>query len=223
VAAGLKKESLYWLRDHLAPVLAGRLYRLYCFSVRAEIRGWDKVEAWRARGPVIFAHLHGDDLALLNPFRNEGLTLMVSRSKDGELMDRGVRQFGYRTVRGSGTERAVAGLKELVRVIRSGGSVALAVDGPTGPRGVVKPGVVALAKLTGAPIFAGGVFARRKHVFQGTWHKTYLPLPWAKVVFCFDEPILVPADASSQVLEERRLQVEREIERLSQLAGRPEA
>ncbi|MBW1712630.1 MAG: lysophospholipid acyltransferase family protein [Deltaproteobacteria bacterium] len=217
-AQSWRKRLTRWLRDSLALVAAGRAYRLYNKLIRTEFIGWDQVQAWRAKGPVILCHWHGDDLALLGPFGGKAITMMVSRSRDGEMLARMLLHFGYRTARGSSNRGGAQALREMVRVVRAGHDVGLTVDGPLGPRNKVKPGVITLAKLTGAPIFPAGVWTRRKWVFTKTWHQTYIPKPGALVRICFDEPILVPAQAGQEELEAKRLELEAEFFRLHRRA-----
>jgi lysophospholipid acyltransferase (LPLAT)-like uncharacterized protein len=216
----LTKRLRHFLRDRLAPSAAARFVRLYVRTLRLEWRGFDQVQAWRARGPVILCHWHGDDLALLGAFRDQGLTMMVSRSRDGELIAGVLEALGYATVRGSTSHYGVPALKDLVRLLRSGRDVGLTVDGPLGPRAVVKPGVAALAKLTGAPVFPVAVWASRRWLWAKTWHQTYLPKPGAVVRLQAGEPILVPARADKAELEGGRARIEAEFHRLRELVAR---
>ncbi len=219
MSKSVKKRFLHWLRDAVAPRLSVRLYKAYFALVRKDIQGWDEhVTPWLKKGPVIFAHFHGDDLALLCPFAWTGFTIMVSKSKDGDLLDLILRRLGYTTVRGSSRKGGLEALKMMAEILKGGRSVILTVDGPTGPRGVVKHGCVTLAKWSGAPIFAAGVAADRKYVFEKTWHKTYLPYPGAKVSYRFAEPILVDPEADGEALEAKRAEVQAELERLHRLA-----
>lgn len=215
MAKPLKKRILHWLRDGALPVAGVGFYRAWFATVRKNIVGWDEhVETALKKGPVIFAHLHGDDLALICPFGYTGFTIMVSKSKDGELLAKVLTALGFKTVRGSTGKGGRQALEEMRGLIGQGQSMILTVDGPSGPRGVVKPGVITLAAWTGAPIFAAGVATRPKKVFEGTWHKTYLTYPLAKANYRFREPILVPADATPEELEAKRLAVEEELKYL---------
>ena len=198
------------LRDSLGPGLAAGALKLYSRTLKTEYLGWDKVLAHRKDGPVILCHWHGDDLALLVPFAGKGLTMMVSRSKDGDLLSKIMTRLGYATVRGSTSRGGGQALRNLVRVVRSGRDVGLTVDGPRGPRTRVQAGVITLARLSGAPVFPGAAWADRRWVFKKTWHQTYLPQPGALVRIAFGEPILVPPKASKEEMEALRQKVEEE-------------
>ena len=55
---------------------------------------------------------------------------MVSRSPDGEILDRVLRVYGYTTVRGSNTRGATRAVIDLARSVEEGHDAAVAVDGP---------------------------------------------------------------------------------------------
>ena len=143
MSLSLGKKIRQILRDSLGPSLASGFIRLYNKTIRTEILGWDGVVAQRKAGPVIFAHWHGDDLSLLVPFSAEDLTIMVSRSKDGDLLSGVLNRLGYDTVRGSSSKGGKEALREMAGLLEKGRSMVLTVDGPRGPRARVKPGVIA--------------------------------------------------------------------------------
>ena len=81
-------------------------------------------------------------------------------------------------------------------------SVAVLVDGPRGPAGVAKPGIAALARHSATPI-QPLAFAARPALRLGSWDRTLVPLPFARVVCVFGEPIAPTAledDGQDEVL-----------------------
>ncbi len=77
--------------------------------------------------------------------------VLVSLSRDGAMQARALALQGLRVVRGSSSRGGARGLAALVRAMRrDGADAAFAVDGPRGPRGVVKGGVVVAARAAGA-------------------------------------------------------------------------
>jgi len=154
------------------------------------------------------AHWHGDELALLPRFGHMALTILVSRSKDGELMARGAMALGYRVTRGSSTRGAVGGLLALIKAVREGHTVVLAVDGPNGPRGVCKPGIVRVVQKTGIPLLPVGVAGSRRIVFHKSWNKAYLPLPFSRQVIYVDKPLHFSNKADSDTMTRYCRQVE---------------
>ena len=77
---------------------------------------------------------------------------LTSKSKDGELVAKFAQTFGVKSVRGSSNRGGREALVQLLRVTRKGGRVAFAVDGPKGPRGEVKPGIIYLSQKLQVPI-----------------------------------------------------------------------
>ena len=105
----------------------------------------------KARGvPILFALWHGRMYLSIQAHRGEGIATMASQSKDGEWIAQWLEANGYVVVRGSTTRGGSQALRGMVRLVRSGRHAALTVDGPKGPPRVVQPGVVQLARLTGA-------------------------------------------------------------------------
>lgn len=171
------------------PSWAASILKLLARLVRCRIIGWEQTYQFPK---MAFALWHGDDLALLPHFRHVRATIMISQSRDGEYLARGAAALGYHVIRGSSTRGGVGGLVSLIRAVRAGDSAVFAVDGPTGPRGVCKPGIVWLAQKTGVPVFPVGLAVNRKLVFKKTWHQDYLPWPLARLVIFFGPPMFFP-------------------------------
>lgn len=89
------------------------------------------------------------------------ISVMISRSKDGELIARYFDWYGIDAVRGSSSRGGGEALRELIREARNGKTIVFTPDGPRGPARVVKEGVIAAARATGLPI-APIVFACKK-------------------------------------------------------------
>jgi lysophospholipid acyltransferase (LPLAT)-like uncharacterized protein len=121
-------------------------------------------------------------------------------------------------VRGSATRGAVGGFVRLVHAFRTGYNLAVIPDGPRGPRHTAKPGVIRLAKATGAPLFPVS-YAASRCVRLGSWDRLMIPLPFARVTVVVGEPILVERRAGEVELEEQRRVLEA---RLAELGRRAE-
>jgi lysophospholipid acyltransferase (LPLAT)-like uncharacterized protein len=109
-------------------------------------------DARRRRSPVILAFWHGRLFLMPYAYTGRNIAILISEHRDGELISRTMNRFGFTTSRGSTTRRGAAGLRDIVRRILSGSDAAFTPDGPRGPREVVQPGVIAAARLSGAPI-----------------------------------------------------------------------
>ena len=92
-------------------------------------------------------------------------------------------------------------LRAMAKALREGHDVVIAVDGPSGPAGQVRPGALWLSRLTGSPIVPVGIAASPSLVLP-RWDRMVLPLPGAKVVHVFGQPIQL---AKKAPLEDRTL------------------
>ncbi|MCF8144662.1 MAG: lysophospholipid acyltransferase family protein [Deltaproteobacteria bacterium] len=195
--------------DRRWPVWAAAALKTWMRLVRTTLVGVEQT-----RGiPCGIAIWHGDELALIPRFGHLGPTLLVSRSRDGERMAMATRALGYRVTRGSSTRGAVGGLIALIRAVKEGHGVVLAVDGPQGPRGVCKPGIVRIVQKTGAPLFPVGVAVSHRYVFKKTWNQVYLPLPFSRQVVFVDRPISFPETDDPGPMERHCRQVEAALEK----------
>lgn len=159
--------------------------------------------------PKIYGHWHGDELTLIGAHVGSGMAILVSRSRDGELLHAVMRLFGFRVLRGSSHRGGVGGLKGLLDVVqKEKRSASLAVDGPRGPIYRVKPGIIKLAQQTQCSLIVGAAAAKRRFVFKRAWNRCYLPLPFTKCVIAYGEPMKIPARLTEEEFENYRLRVE---------------
>ncbi len=160
------------------------------------------------RAAQLGAMWHRDVIIATWWFRDLGIATPVSRSADGELITPFVVSLGYREPpRGSSSRGGAAVLRSLVRHINAGATAGILIDGPRGPARQSKLGIIALARLTGVPITPIAFSASPALRFH-SWDRTVLPLPFARVVARFGEPICVPRDASPDDEEALRREVE---------------
>jgi hypothetical protein len=176
---------------------------------------------WAARSPVIYATWHGR-MTMFPYFygRLRHVHVRASRSRDGEMVSRLARAFGFHAVRGSSSRGAGAALRVLARLLREErAEVAIVPDGPRGPRHVAQPGAVLLAKLGHAPIVPLGFGASRATVLR-TWDAHLIPHPFARVAVVFGDPLAVPPDADRDTLEAARQRLETTLHRITTEADR---
>lgn len=181
---------------------------------RFEIVGREHLAGIHPKGaPAIWVMWHAHFLPLLWLHRHDGTTLLISRHQDGERFARVASRLGYRTLRGSSTRGGASALLGLIRSLRGGAQVAIAADGPRGPRERAKPGAVEAALRTGAPLIPVAVAARPAWRLR-TWDGFLLPAPWARVRVAYGPPLrLTPANRADRQGAARSLQ-----ERLDQVA-----
>jgi lysophospholipid acyltransferase (LPLAT)-like uncharacterized protein len=172
----------------LAALLAGA-FRLLASTWRIRVRNGATYQALLASGqPFVYACWHGHLLPLLWHHRGCGAVLLISRSRDGDLVARVASHFGYRAIRGSSSRGAASALRELGRELAAGHSVAVMPDGPRGPARVPSPGMVAAAQSAGgAPILCVGCHASPAW-HAASWDRTMVPLPFARVTVAYSDP-----------------------------------
>jgi len=152
------------LKLWLLPALGYVAIKLMGLTLRVRTIHFQRVEAFWAKGSnVIVAFWHGRQLMMPLAYRGRGMYILISEHRDGELIHRIMRWFGFSTVRGSTTRGGTRALRQLVRLGRSGADLAVTPDGPRGPRCIAQAGVVELAKLTGLPIFPLTFAASKKN------------------------------------------------------------
>lgn len=139
----------------------------------------DKTKAY------ILAFFHQDELSLIPYFRNVAMGILVSVSKDGELMNQTAQRLGYITARGSSSKKAVSGLISSIKKVRQGYKFSFAVDGPRGPIYKVKEGAIAVSNKTDTPIFPVKAFPHSFKLFEKSWNQAKLPIPFTTIDIIF--------------------------------------
>jgi lysophospholipid acyltransferase (LPLAT)-like uncharacterized protein len=191
----------------LAPLLGAWALRLLATTLRLRREEQTAEPLWAAGIPAIYVVWHSRLLLLPYLYRRRGLRALVSRSEDGAMIAALVRRFGFVTVRGSSSRGGAQGLRALARAIREGHSVVVVPDGPRGPREVLKPGAIALARLTGAPVVPTAVGASSEWRVR-SWDEFRVPKPFSRCVVRFGEPIRVSRDAEGTGEDTARKEIE---------------
>jgi lysophospholipid acyltransferase (LPLAT)-like uncharacterized protein len=177
------------------------IVRLGVPLVRALGRTWrirlvnneTSVDALRRKGtPIVFALWHGDMLPLLYHHRDEGVSVLISEHRDGELIARIAEALGFRTVRGSTSRGASRALVGLARELANGHDIAITPDGPRGPARSFAPGALIAAQRARAPIIVVGISAKPAWRLD-TWDRFVIPRPFAKVQIAFSAPVILNA------------------------------
>jgi lysophospholipid acyltransferase (LPLAT)-like uncharacterized protein len=159
-------------------------------------------EARQAGKPILFAFWHGRQLALFKANPERRLVVLASLSRDGALQTQVCKRFGVLSVRGSSSRRGLSAMLRLGKMLATGVSVGLAVDGPRGPLFVAKRGILALARARGCPVVPMTVGFRRKLELRRTWDRFQIPVPFTRATVAYGVPLWVPSDIDASSLEE---------------------
>ncbi len=177
------------LHRWILPLLLYVIYNLLRLTWRIRVVESEKFsQARKEKRRMIYAHWHGSIPGVLYLLKPYNVVTMISGSKDGTLVDTIARWLGGKTVRGSSTRGGATALKGILRLANEGYNPGIAIDGPKGPRGKVKPGVLEISRVLGAEIHPLTVTCNRAWVFEKAWDKTFLPKPFAKVVVYWGDP-----------------------------------
>ncbi len=166
--------------------------------------------------PLIVAMWHGQHLMIsfARPNAIDRMAALISRHEDAGAQASALERLGVTPVRGSGgpADRAyykggAPAMRELMRQLESGASVAMTADVPKRAR-IAGHGIVTLARLSGRPIVPTAVVTSRRLQFD-TWDRASLGLPFGRAAVVVGDLIRVPPNANDEASEAARLAVER--------------
>jgi lysophospholipid acyltransferase (LPLAT)-like uncharacterized protein len=184
-------------------------------SLRYRVEGFDKLLQHQATGKgLILAVWHGRTLLPIFYCRNMGFWAIISLSRDGEMQNRVVSRYGYRTIRGSSGKQGARAFLESVRRLQEGGVLSITPDGPKGPDREVQIGTVMIAQKSRCPVLPIGASCRPRKLL-GSWDSYMLPRPFGRAAIVFGDLIWPPEDASDEACEQWRVRIEsaiREVE-----------
>jgi lysophospholipid acyltransferase (LPLAT)-like uncharacterized protein len=191
--------SPYTLKQRIALATVPRIASMAICCLGVTLRYRDICEPGAVPGydtppPAIYAFWHQCLLACAWRFRNHGVTILISRSFDGELIARTVERLGFVAIRGSSSRDGTAGLRNLYRAYLDGNYCAITADGPRGPAMVAKPGVIQLAKLANTTVGAFYVYPERAWHLR-SWDRFLIPKPFSRVTVVWTRQ--VPAEQTS--------------------------
>jgi lysophospholipid acyltransferase (LPLAT)-like uncharacterized protein len=210
-----------WLSYRILPALLAAVMKVLFYTLRVRYEGDAPVRELVADGErfiLAFYHRRLISMPHAYPYRRfapdgspRGVAILSSDSKDGERSTFIWRFFRIRSIRGTATHGGAQALVKLIRALKDGWDLGMAVDGPRGPREEVKPGLVVAARKTGAWLVPVCVAYERAWEL-GTWDRLLVPHPFSGLVVHYDPPFQVPAgtgeEACQALIKERLDQLE---------------
>jgi lysophospholipid acyltransferase (LPLAT)-like uncharacterized protein len=131
--------------------------------------------------PAVFVNFHRHQSWLIGHHGAHRRWMMVSPAPPLIPVARFCRLAGLRIAYGTSRNRAQEALERLCQALADGDSVALAVDGPAGPKFQAKRGCVELAKRAGVPIVPIAYRCARGITMGWRWDDTLLPVPFDRI------------------------------------------
>jgi lysophospholipid acyltransferase (LPLAT)-like uncharacterized protein len=214
--------TLPWSRRIQIPLIAAAVYsviRLLGPTLRYEVMGWQHAErVYASKKQIIWAFWHRVIIPIVWWYRNHGVVIMNTTAFDGQWTRKVIEWLGFGTAQGSSSRGGLRGLAVMAKRLGEGVDCGFTIDGPRGPRYVAKPGPVILARKTGCPVMVFHIGVDRGITFEKTWDHFLLPKPFARAVILFAPPIYVPPDANPEALEAKHTEMQRELERVRDIA-----
>ncbi len=203
--------SRFAIKYGLIPVVYA-IIRLYFFMIRVRSIDEDAImQHLHQGGKAIAAIWHQRIFLVLTYARRFGdfsPAVMISQSRDGDMIADVCRRLNFRPIRGSSSLGGREALAKIVADLAVHPCAVHAVDGPQGPRGVIKAGLVSMAQLSGAPIVPVSISTNRAWILK-SWDRFLIPKPFSTVVVRWGKPIPVPITLDETAFETIRLEVER--------------
>ncbi len=185
-----------WIQFRLIPFLTAQLAKAWHATLRVRLEGGDAVVDLVRKDErfiLCFWHRRLFAMPLAYPFarKEKGVAILSSDSRDGERSAATWRWFGIHAVRGTASDDGAKALVRMIQAVRQGWDFGITPDGPRGPLRELKPGVVALARKTGAWIVPVTVAFDHAWTLK-TWDRMVIPVPFSSAIVRYGEPFRVP-------------------------------
>lgn len=158
---------------------------------------------------------HGQQCVVYSVKDKENFYTLISASNDGEIIAEAALSLGVKSVRGSSKRHGASAALSLIDKLKDGSSIGIMVDGPRGPKGKVKDGIVNIAKLSGVPIIPVSWQSRQKTFVKfNSWDSFQIPFGPCKTVALFGEPVYIPKDATKEEIQDLCVKIEEAMDKV---------
>lgn len=208
---GMFRKYRYTIASRHINFLLCLIIRLYSRTFRLTVEN-DKpwMEHLQQGGKILLCVWHQQFFSAIRHFKSyESFdpSLMISQSKDGDIIARIAKEQGWHTVRGSSSRDGGKALREIIQRLGNSDLAGHIVDGPRGPAGTVKSGVISIARATSAKVVPFYTTADRAWYFK-SWDRFMLPKPFAKVTIRFGEMMTFADSEDDDSFERQRTALE---------------
>jgi len=173
-----------------------RLAIIVCRTLKIRIQYGETINKFYSENKnFVLAFWHGTMLVPWYVHRNKNFAAIVSKSKDGKLLERVLTPMNYTIVRGSSHTGGSVALGILVDYAKNEKSIAITPDGPKGPPRKLKAGAVITAKRSKIPLVLLGVGYKNK-IELNSWDKFQVPKLFSKVNLIYSDPVYIDKELS---------------------------
>lgn len=173
------------MKNRVISFIAYLFAMLIYFTLRKKVTLINEIP----KEPIIYTYWHGT--LLYQPLLYKLLKLpydlyvMISKSKDGEIIANAYALMGARANRGSSSRGGAAVLKASINEIKSGNSIGITPDGPRGPIHEIKDGAYGVAKVTKAKLVVASIIPTRFWRVN-SWDQFIIPKPFSTLNVYFE-------------------------------------
>lgn len=219
----LRKITYSWLFQELICLIVMTYMRLVYYSCKKVFINQDVLDkAVEEEIPFIISFWHNRlMMTCLSVKRSKNfnkkhkMMVLASKHGDGKFVGTIMGKMGMQPVWGSSNDGrkssrgiGIGSFKKIIKNLKKGGSLSLTPDGPRGPNQKINGEIVNIARISGAKILPISYSTSRFKKLR-TWDKFYIPLPFSKLCFHFDEALIdVSADVSKLEIEQIKQKVE---------------
>jgi len=167
-------------------------------------------------GSMIVIGWHGRTLMM--PYfwnKSRPLNALVSPHHDGRLIVHILAKFGIGNINGSTDKKPTEAAIELMRNLQQGNSIAIIPDGPRGPSMKLGMSPLFYAQKSGKPIIGITYSISHAQIITKSWDRMLIPLPFQKGMYAITEPVFIPAEATTEELEQYRQKIEKTLTELT--------
>lgn len=159
----------------------------------------------------IFSIWHQNLIGAIFSQINKPHAVIVSPSNDGELVASTCERMGHFVARGSSSRGGQSALKKMIRLLKSYPG-AITIDGPQGPAGIPKKGILELAYLTKLPIVPFTIIPKKYWVIEKSWDKFRIPKPFTTFYIHFGAPLHVDKECKSDDFHQASIDLKQQME-----------
>jgi len=207
----MSKKMTNFLTSPIVIKFLYRFIRIYASTFRLTV---ENEKPWMnhvdSGGRVLLCCWHQQFFSFIRYFKTYSRynpSLMISKSKDGEMIAGVAELTGWITARGSSSKGGISALKNMIQNLKANGLGAHIVDGPKGPAGIVKKGCIYLARDADAMIVPMYAIAKKAWYFK-SWDRFFLPKPFSKVIIRYGDMIKAPENDDNGFIEKHRKHLE---------------